>query len=323
MNSELKQKLFLGTLLPVLEIDDPADAAKLGPILLEEGFDAAEITFRTACADDAIRTMKAAAPDLLIAAGTVICPEQITEAIKAGADLIVSPGYNAQVVDTCLKNGISVIPGCMTPSDVEEAANAGLDVVKFFPAEAAGGLSMIRSLAGPFKSMRFVPSGGLSAANAGSYLDSDLIVCASGSWMVDKEALKAKDFGRIRQLCRQAMSQVMDFSLAHIGINASDPEEAAQIAHLFEQLFGFEAKENPSSIFCDTYAEILKSPYLGANGHIAIGTPCVERAKHYLEHKGIRFNEKSAVFSDSGFLQAIYFENEIGGFAVHLVRRAR
>lgn len=321
MNSQLKRKLQDLAVLPVVKLTDAGQAVKLAKALRKGGILGAEITFRTDQAPAAIRAIRQAFPDMILAAGTVLTVDQAEAAREAGADFLVSPGIDPVILDWAQAHDLPVVPGCMTPSDVTVAWEHGLDLVKIFPAETAGGTANLKALSGPFPQMQFMPSGGIRADNIQGYLALPQVLACGGSWMVPSELLEAGDYAGLQALASQAMRSILDMKLAHIGINARNEDQARQIAAFFETVFGFEARENPSSIFSDTYVETVKTPYLGTNGHIAISTPSVERAKAYLEHKGEAFNEESAVLRPDGTLQAIYLAQEVGGFAVHLVRR--
>jgi 2-dehydro-3-deoxyphosphogluconate aldolase/(4S)-4-hydroxy-2-oxoglutarate aldolase len=308
-------------IVPVIKLEDAGKAAGLAKALCEGGLPCAEVTFRTAAARDGIQIMSETCPDMLVGAGTVLNCEQVDQAVEAGARFIVSPGLNPEVVKYCQEKGVPVFPGCATPTEVEQAIRLGLKVVKFFPAEASGGLKAVQAMGAPYGQMRFMPTGGINAQNICNYLAWDRILACGGTWMVPSGALEQGDFGEILRLTREAVHVMLGFELAHVGINCENGEAAKKTAQSFETLFGFEERENSASIFSASYIETLKAPYLGTNGHIAIRTNSPERAKAYLARKGTAFREDSAVYREDGRLQAIYLEKEIGGFAVHLVRK--
>ena len=191
-------------LLPVVKIEDAAMAVPLAEALTAGGLPAAEITFRTGAAAEAISRIKEAMPDMRVLAGTVLTVEQARTAVEAGARAIVSPGTNPEVVTWCLEREIPVVPGCATPSEVEACIRMGLDIVKLFPAEVLGGVAMLRALAGPYGQMRFMPTGGIGERNLAAYLKEPNVLCCGGSWMVPSDALKSGDFARIRTLTAQA-----------------------------------------------------------------------------------------------------------------------
>ncbi len=202
MNDTIKE---LG-LVPVVVLNDAKDAVSLAGALMEGGLPVAEVTFRTEAAEESIRLIAQAYPDMLVGAGTVITTEQVDRAVAAGAKFIVSPGFDAEVVDYCLEKGIPVYPGVVTPSEVMQAVKRGLKVVKFFPAQQYGGVDTIKALAAPFPQIRFMPTGGVNLKNLKDYLDSDKVVACGGSWMVKGDMIKAGEFDKIAQITREAVA---------------------------------------------------------------------------------------------------------------------
>ena len=197
-------------IIPVVVLEDTKDAEPLGKALVEGGLPCAEVTFRTAAAEEAIKIMTEKFPDMLVGAGTVLTTEQADRAIAAGAKFIVSPGLNPDVVAHCVKKGIPVTPGTCTPTDVDKALTFGLDVVKFFPAEPAGGLDFIKAIAAPYVGVKFMPTGGINANNVRDYLKYDRIIACGGSWMVKGNLIKAGDFEKIKELTAEAAGIVKE-----------------------------------------------------------------------------------------------------------------
>ncbi len=208
MNSEATLKALsrfseIG-IIPVVVLEDANDAEPLGRALMEGGLPAAEVTFRTEAAEESIRIMAEKFPDMLVGAGTVLTKEQVDRAVNAGAKFIVSPGFDPEIVKYCLEKDIPVCPGIQTPTELIQAVNLGLDHVKFFPAENAGGLSMINAVGAAFPKVKFMPTGGINAKNVVDYLKSNRIFCCGGSWMVKGDMIKAKDFDKIKSLVAEA-----------------------------------------------------------------------------------------------------------------------
>ena len=257
---------------------------------------------------------------MLVGAGTVLTTEQVDRAVNAGAKFIVSPGLNPEVVKYCVDKQIPICPGTSNPSDVEAAISLGLDIVKFFPAEAAGGLAMIKAMAAPYTNMKFMPTGGINAGNLNDYLAFDKIIACGGSWMVKSDMIKAGDFDRIRKLTKEAVTAMLDFKIKHVGINQDNAEEAMATSRAICALFGFEEKDGNASVFAGRGIEVMKSKFLGTCGHIAISTPNVDRAKYHLEKRGCRFNMDTAKYDEKGHLKVVYLQEEFGGFAMHLVK---
>lgn len=191
--------------IPVIVIDDAAHAQPLAEALKAGGLPCAEVTFRTPAAEAALRAM-ARDPDILVGAGTVLREEQVHRAIDAGARFIVTPGFSERVVRACQRAQVPVFPGVATATEVQMALDAGLDVVKFFPAEAAGGLSTLKALSAPFPMVRFIPTGGVSAGNLGAYLAHPAVAAVGGSWMATAGLIAAGKFPEITRLAAGAVS---------------------------------------------------------------------------------------------------------------------
>ena len=217
-----------------------------------------------------------------VGAGTVLNAEQVDAAVAAGAKFIVSPGLNPRTVKYCVEKNIPITPGTSSPSDIEQAIELGLDVVKFFPAEQSGGLAKIKAMAAPYVNMKFMPTGGVNAKNLTSYLDFPKIIACGGSWMVPGDLINAGEWDKIEQLTREAVQTMLGFELAHVGVNAENEEEAVKAANRFAFIFGMPAKVGNSSVFAGSALEVMKTPYLGKNGHIAVKTNYIERAVNYL-----------------------------------------
>jgi 2-dehydro-3-deoxyphosphogluconate aldolase/(4S)-4-hydroxy-2-oxoglutarate aldolase len=209
MNAVLEQFQKIG-IIPVVVLDDAKDAEALGKALMEGGLPAAEVTFRTDAAEESIRIMSEKFPEMLVGAGTVLTTEQVDRAVAAGAKFIVSPGLNPKVVKYCIEKNIPVTPGTQTPTEMEQALELGLDVVKFFPAEPAGGLKMIKAVSAPYTMLKFMPTGGISAENVREYLAFDKILACGGSWMVKKDMIKNGEFDKIKDMVAEAAAIVKE-----------------------------------------------------------------------------------------------------------------
>lgn len=317
---EVLEKFQKIGIIPVVKIDRAEDAAPLAKALCDGGLPVAEVTFRTAAAKDAIAAMTAAYPDMLVGAGTVLTVQQVDDAVSAGAQFIVSPGLNPKVVRHCQEIGVPITPGVTSPTEIEQALELGLEVVKFFPAEASGGLAKIKAMSAPYGNILFMPTGGIHAANLNSYLEFPKILACGGSWMVSSELINRGDFEQITALTKEAIREMLGFKIKHIGINPCDAD-ALTTANLFEDTFGFTKKETPISYFCDSYIEVMKEPGEGTKGHIGIQTNYMERAIYYLEQRGYHFRKDTSMWDEKGKLKLIYLEGEYDGFAVHLCKK--
>ncbi len=307
-------------LIPVVKIERAEDAIPLGKALISGGLPVAEITFRTSAAQDAIKALSTQLPEILVGAGTVLTIEQAKKAITAGAKFIVSPGFNTKIVDYCLENNIAVTPGVNSPTQIEIALEKGLEVVKFFPAEASGGLTLLKALSGPFSEIKFIPTGGIDQTNLLSYLAHPQVLACGGSWMVKSDFISTGNFKHITEITREAVSTMLGFQLAHLGINEENQEKAFNLASLLSNTFYFATKEGNSSFFAGSGFEVMKKKYLGEHGHIAIATNNISRAISYLKRKGIFILPETAKESD-GKLKAVYLDINISGFALHLIQK--
>lgn len=306
-------------IVPVIKLDNVDDAENLAKALRDGGVNCAEVTFRAKGADKVIKRMVKAYPDMLVGAGTVLTCEQADAAIKAGAKFLVAPGLNPKVVKHCLDKGVPFAPGLSSASEIEQAMELGLDFAKFFPAEQAGGLAYIKAISAPYSNMRFMPTGGVTADNLNSYLASNKVVCCGGSWIVPANLINAGDWAGITKLCREAIDKMLGFTLVHVGLNCANPKEAESVADEFAKAFGFEKKVGNSSVFSSTYIEMMKKPFKGTHGHIAIATNSVKRALYQLKMRGFEPDESSIKYNAEGVMNVAYLKHEFGGFAVHLV----
>ena len=321
MDKSIIEQIQKLAIVPVVVLDKPEDAKPVAKALCAGGLPVAEVTFRTEAAEESIKIMTKEFPHMLVGAGTVLTTEQVDRAVNAGAKFIVSPGFNPTVVKYCIEKDIPIVPGCNNPSVMEAAMELGLDTVKFFPAEQSGGIKAIKAMAAPYVNLKFMPTGGINAANINDYLSFNKIVACGGSWMVAKDLVNNGEFDKIEELTREAVMTVHGFELKHVGINCENSDEAGEVAGSFDRLFGFKKKEGSSSVFAGSFIEAMKAPGLGAKGHIAIGCNNIERAIAYLEAIGTQVDITTAKYDDKKKLKAVYLPGEIGGFAVHLVQK--
>ena len=306
-------------LVPVVKIDDAATAVPLAKALIDGGLPCAEITFRTAAAEEAIRNVTKAYPDMIVGAGTVINPELAKKAVAAGAKFIVSAGLNPETVKWCNENDIPCVPGVCTPSEIEQGLALGLTTLKFFPAEASGGVGMLKNFAGPFPQVRFMTTGGISAANLADYAKTPNVLAIGGSWMVKPELIESENWDEIKRLCEEAVVKLQGLSFAHLGVNLPDADAAECVAGEFAKL-GMDINRGNSSIFMNKDIEVMKKQGLGKNGHIGYKCFDVERTLYFLAKKGFTVNESTIARDAKGKIKVCYLNEEIGGFAIHLVK---
>jgi len=307
-------------IVPVVVLDRVEDAVPTAKALLAGGVDVIEITLRTAAGLGAIREVAKHCPEVCVGAGTVISLEQCKMAVDAGAKFIVSPGFNRTLVEWCIENQISVTPGCVTPTEITEATALGLNVLKFFPANIYGGLAAMKALSGPFGGVKFIPTGGISDKNLSEYVSAPFVHAVGGSWLCAKADIAAGNFEKITKLSAEAVQTTLGFELTHVGINCNTADEAMGVSKQFDVAFGTGVKDGSSSIFAGSGIEVMKSKYLGANGHIAMKTANIERAIAALSQRGFEIDPETAKYNGDKMI-AIYLKQDFGGFAVHLLQK--
>ena len=316
---DVLKRMACAGIVPVVVLEDAKDAVPTARAMVAGGIDVMEITFRTAAAADSIRAVAAEVPEMLVGAGTVVNLEQCKLAVECGAKFIVSPGYDEEVVAWCCDNGVAVCPGCVTPTEIMMALKHGLKVLKFFPANVYGGLSAIKALAGPFGGVKFIPTGGVNLQNVGEFIADSHIHAVGGSWVCPKADIAAGNFDKITELCKESRKALLGFEVAHVGIKCADAAVCDQVCDAFAAAFDFGVKKGNSSNFASTGVEVMKTMFKGANGHIAIRTNKMTPAIAEMERRGLELDWDSVKDKDN--IKAVYFKNEFGGFAVHLLQK--
>ncbi len=319
MDDILRRLGFIG-LIPVAVIEDENIAVPAAQALSDGGIDTIEITLRTPQGIPAISKIREACPDMLVGAGTVLSVDSAKQAVDAGAQYIVAPGFDAKLVEWCLKNNMTITPGCVTPSEISLAMAYGLKVVKFFPANIYGGAKGCQALHAPFGSISFIPTGGIGESNLAEYAGLPCVHAIGGGWLFNTAYVKAGNFEAITTAAAKAVSVLLGFELGHVGMNLSSDSEARAAADRLCTGFGLALKEGSTSYFTGGIVEINKSKGRGAMGHIAIRTNNADRAVYYLQKRGFSPDWTSEK-SENGRTTLIYFEDEIGGFAVHLLQK--
>ncbi len=309
-------------IVPVIQLEDASLAVQLAASLLDGGIDIAEITYRTAAAEESIRNISKHCPDMLVLAGTVLSVEQAQSAVSAGAKCIVSPGYDEEVVEWCIKNNVAVIPGIADASQIQKALKKGLHVLKLFPAESLGGTKVLDAFAGPFAQCMFMPTGGINADNMTLYAKKKNVIAISGSWIATKQNIASQDWESITLASERALLSLQGFEFAHVGMNSTN-ESQVQDAAVLLKAFGFLPVEKEDSIFCGSDFEILK-PTSKEKNHITILANNIERALHYLNKKGFALVDGTQQYAGTGENKALSFvqlNKSLCGFDIHLKRR--
>lgn len=281
--TEIFEQLEAIGIVPVVVLEDVKYARPLAKALCAGGLPCAEVTFRTAAAAGVIQKMAAAYPDMLVGAGTVLTTEQVDQAVSAGASFIVSPGLNPKIVQYCLGKKIPIIPGINDPSGIEQALELGLRVVKFFPAEASGGISMIQAMSAPYASIRFMPTGGINEKNIGGYLKNPKVLACGGSFMVKKELIQQGEFDKIEEITRKAVKDMLGWRIKRIGLEQVDEQVR------------------------NTEFEIQGD---AAERYIEIETNHLKRAAAYLRRMGIAFRQQET--------QGLILEKKQDGFEIRI-----
>lgn len=308
-------------IIPVINITDIEAAKPLASVLLEEGIKTIEVTLRSDCSLWAIAEIKKNFKEMLVGAGTVLDCKTVDKAIAAGADYIVSPGYDDEIVDYCLNKNIEIFPGCTSASEIQKAYKKGLRILKFFPAELNGGVDAIKLLSGPFKGIKFIPTGGINYTNLDKYLSCSAVAACGGSFMATSDQLKNKDFDGIREACKKAIDISLGFEFAHIGINHDTEEKAMNTSNDLVSLFRLTEKDGNSSIFSGSNVECMKSKYYGEKGHIGFKTNSVQRAVAWFESQGCAVIDESIKRKPDGSILSAYINKEVGGFALHIIQK--
>ena len=320
MNPVLQRVYEIG-IIPVIAFNDVDEAIPLCKALMDGGLPAAEVTFRTACAEECIRKIHEELPDMLLGAGTVLTNDQADRAMAAGASFVVAPGYDPNVTQHVIDKGGLMMPGTCSAGEMQQAMNQGCEAIKFFPAEANGGVDMLKNIGAALKTAKWMCTGGVNAKNVNTYLANPQIIAVGGTWMCKSDKIKAGAWDDITAACKEAVDVMLGLELGHIGINCADDAEALKTAELRGTLLSKAVAPGNSSIFVGNKEfEIMKKPGRGTHGHIAIKCNSVDRAVYHLGQRGVKFDMDSMV-NKNGKNIAIYLADEVAGFAIHLVQK--
>ena len=320
MNKTIIERIFNLGLIPIVKIDDIEKVTKLSACLYKGGLDCIEVTYRTKNATEAIKKINEMNEDILVCAGTVSNLQEATEAINAGAKAIFTPGLNEKLITWCKEKSILIIPGVSTASEVEKAREYGLNILKFFPAEASGGIEKLKALSAVYRDIKFIPTGGINEENIKSYLNLENFEACGGTFMVDEEKIKKNDWEGIEKSVKSAIRVMLDYQLIHVGINEKSKEDAFRVANIFCDLFDFKLYDKPRSYFGGRGFEIMHKKVYGKNGHIGIYTAFPEKAIYQLKKKGIKVLEETVTRNKkTNRVNLAYLDLEISGFAIHLI----
>ena len=299
-------------IVPVVAIDDADKAVPLAKALRDGGLPAAEITFRTAAAEEAIRRISEECPDVLVGAGTVLTKDQCDRAIAAGAKFVVTPGFNPEMIEYIKSTGIPMMPGAATPGEMEQAMSMGLTNIQFFPAEANGGVAQLKALAGPYQAAKWMPTGGVNTKNLNDYLSFDRILCCGGTWIATSADISEGKWEDITNKCKDAIRTMLGFKLDSVVIYDGS-EKAKADAKLLCKLFGFEYKETENGVSAGAVS-FMKDD-CGAKGCIVISTLNGNRAKAYLERLGAEI-DPDIWYDKKGNVTCFGLKNTVAGFEI-------
>jgi len=316
------EKINVAGLVPVVVIENADDAVPAAQALMEGGLDVMEITMRTAAGIDAIKNVATNQPEMLVGAGTILTLDKCKAAVDAGAQFIVSPGFNEEIVSWCIDHNVAITPGCVTPTEIELALSYGLNTLKFFPADVYGGVKACKALYGPYKSanVSFIPTGGVNLNNLAEYVDQPFIFAIGGGWLCPTADIANHRFEAITKNVVNSIDVLLGFDFAHLGINQVSRDVSLSHVEKFNEAFHFMVKVGSSSNVAGGVIEITNEPYLGEHGHIAIRTNNIKRAIYYLEKRGFTVDESTAKHKGNTMI-AIYLNDDFSGFAVHLLQK--
>lgn len=299
-------------IIPVVAIDDADKAVPLAKALSEGGLPAAEITFRTAAAEESIRRIVAECPDVLVGAGTVLTKEQADRAVAAGAKFIVTPGFNPEMIAYIKSLGIPMMPGAATPGEMEQAMSMGLTNIKFFPAEANGGVNKLKALAGPYQAAKWMPTGGVNAKNLNDYLSFDRIIACGGTWLATGADIAEGNWEGITKKCKEAVKTMLGFELRKICIYG-DSANAEKNAEFVASLFGFDCTETECGVQAGCVC--FGKEESDAKGCIVINTLNGNRAMAYLKRMGAEI-DPDIWYDKKGNVSCFGLKDTVAGFEI-------
>lgn len=307
-------------ILPVAVLTSPEQSKPFADALCSGGIPCIEVLARAEGAFERMQEMKAAHPEMVVGAGTVLTVAQAEAAINAGADFIVSPGFLPEMLAYCQKRGVDLVPGCTSASEIQVAYNAGLRVVKFFPTKSCGDLPAMKDLSGPFGGLTFLPTGGITFDNLDLYMKSPYIAAAGGSFVGTRDMLDKGEYAEIEARCRRARLASVGFELAHVGINHASREESQKTVKLLCALLGVAPVEHSKCTFAGTVFECNDFEGPGEKGHVGFRTRSIRRAMAWVKDQGFTVDEQYNKYDAKGNVSCFYVKEQIAGFAIHFVK---
>lgn len=310
------QQLYKNGIAAHIQTPNASQAAPLAQALQAGGISCVLTAYD---APEALEFIRAVSPRLLTGAGNIRTSQEAQNALEAGAGFIVSTGINPEIIRLCAEKNIPALPECRTSADVQAAAGLGLTAVSFLP-DGANGPAALNALCAAFPDMRFFISGGVTADTMNAYLTHKAVLACAVEGVVNSPS-DEQDAAAITRRAKEAVLKMLAFELRHVGINTPDAQTADETAGAFEKLFGFKKEDRGGAYFAADYIEVMKKQFYGAHGHIAMATANADRAAYQLERAGAQFNWDSAGYNPDGRLRVVYLQDEIGGFAVHILQK--
>lgn len=319
---EILERIGLEGLIPVVVINNADEAIYVAEAIHAGGLDTMEITLRSEAGLRAISNIAKYDTSIVLGAGTVLSLEKCKAAVDSGAKFIVSPGFNRDVVEWCLKSSISVIPGCVTPTEIQMALDMGIKIVKFFPADIYGGVLGCKALAGPFQhtGLSFIPTGGVNEKNLIEYIDKPFIHAIGGGWLCPREDINNRNYSNITLIVRSAIDTILGLNLSHIGIHQADANNSLDLVKKLEEAFHWPVRYGSNLYFVGKSIEVTNDIGSRANASITIVTDNINRSIYYLEKRNFTLDQRTAIYKE-GKLMAIYLDEDFGGFAVKLIQK--
>ncbi|WP_428072040.1 bifunctional 4-hydroxy-2-oxoglutarate aldolase/2-dehydro-3-deoxy-phosphogluconate aldolase [Candidatus Avelusimicrobium alvi] len=310
------QQLYKNGIVVFIQAPNASQAAPLAQALQAGGISCVLTAYD---APEALEFIQAVSPRLLAGAGNIRTPQEAQHALKAGAGFIISADVNPEIIRLCAEKNIPALPECRTSADVQAAAGLGLTAVSFSP-DGANGPAALNALCADFPDMRFFISGGVTADTMNAYLSHKAVLACAVEGIVNNPPAE-QDAAAVTRRAKEAVLKMLAFELRHVGINTPDAQTADETAGAFEKLFGFKKEDRGGAYFAADYIEVMKKQFYGTHGHIAVAAANADRAAYQLERAGARFNWDSAGYNPDGRLRVVYLQDEIGGFAVHILQK--
>jgi 2-dehydro-3-deoxyphosphogluconate aldolase/(4S)-4-hydroxy-2-oxoglutarate aldolase len=318
---KIEETLFQLGIIPVVTIENPEDGPRTAKALIEGGLPLMEVTLRTKHALNALEKIASETPEIILGAGTINSVADAKSSLQAGAQFLVSPGFNPSVAEYCLANNIPLFPGVITPSEIEIAIGYGFTTLKLFPAEAAGGLNWLKAISAPYPELRFIPTGGINLNNLNQYLAHPSVLACGGSWLAEKSLISTQKYDEITARTKKATANMLGFKLQHTGIHFKEYQDAYQASQKFMHLINGDQIAIGNSIMVDGMVEFMSGNRFAEKGHVALGTNSIPRAERYFsEQKNIQVLDGSSILDENNEKVAVYLDIQFEGFGVHLVK---